>query len=294
MSNSLIGDRSDAWSQWLLRDRFGGDQQLEQRYRRGLQAIRDRILRRAQVEASSVVLDVGCGDGLLGFGALEKVGLQGKVIFTDSSSELVEHCRKAALREGVASRCEFVVSDAQTLKPIADNSIDVIVSRAVLMYLKDRESAFRAFYRVLKPGGRLSICEPVNRIGYQGQPDLLRGTNFEAVADLKKRIDAYYEDEYPDDPTRNFDADDLLNLAEAAEFRTLETWRWDYSIPTPARNWEAILKTPPFAGMSTLERVLETFSPEDRERFDRNVRPQVGCGGIGGMRAADAYLIARK
>jgi len=53
----------------------------------------------------------------------------------------------------------------------------------------------------------------------------LRGSNFIAVADLQQRIDAHYVREYPDDPTRDFDADDLLNTAEAAGFLSVEVLR---------------------------------------------------------------------
>ncbi|HKN00726.1 MAG TPA: methyltransferase domain-containing protein [Candidatus Binataceae bacterium] len=220
-----VGGLKDAWSRWLLEERFGCDSDVEHSYRRGLGQIRDRILRRANIEPGSVVLDVGCGDGLLGFGALVKAGPNGKVIFSDESAELVEHCREVAGRDGVSDRCEFTVADVRTLEPIADNSVDVIVSRAVLMYLRDRDSAFKAFHRVLKPGGRVSICEPLQKIGHSGQPDLLRGSNFIAVADLQQRIDAHYVREYPDDPTRDFDADDLLNTAEAAGFLSVEVLR---------------------------------------------------------------------
>ena len=294
MDDQTAGYSEGTWTQWLLHDRFGGDPQVERQYRSVLGAVRDRILRRAGITNSSILMDVGCGDGLLGFGAFEKNAELAKVIFTDVSPELVEYCRKIATQKGVADRCEFVVSDVSTLAQIADESVDVIVSRAVLMYLTDRGRSFRAFYRVLKPGGRLSICEPVIRIGYEGQPDLLRGTNFDSVADLKAQIDSWYQREYPDDPTRDFDADNLMNLAEAAGFRNIQTWRGSYSFPTPARNWDAILKMPPFPGMSPLARLLDSFSAEDRERFERKIRPQVESGGVGQMRGAEAYLIARK
>ncbi|MGO9449548.1 MAG: methyltransferase domain-containing protein [Candidatus Binataceae bacterium] len=284
----------NAWARWLLQERFGSDPEVERFWLTGLARIRDRILRRANVEEGAVILDAGCGDGLLGFGALVKAGPNGKVIFSDESAELVEHCREVTGREGVSDRCEFVAADVRKLEPIAGNSIDIIVSRAVLMYLRDRESAFKAFHRVLKPGGRVSICEPLQRIGYTGQPDLLRGSDFSAVADLQQRIDAHYLREYPDDPTRDFDADDLLNMAEAAGFASVEVLREAYSMPTPPRHWNAVLKTPPFAGLSPLGRVLETFSATDQERFERHIRPQVEAGGVGRMRAADAYLIARK
>ncbi|HKN00725.1 MAG TPA: hypothetical protein VJX23_09440 [Candidatus Binataceae bacterium] len=65
-------------------------------------------------------------------------------------------------------------------------------------------------------------------------------------------------------------------------------------MPTPPRHWNAVLNTPPFAGLPPLGRVLETFSAEDQKRFEHHIRPQVEAGGVGRMRAGDAYLIARK
>jgi hypothetical protein len=61
-----------------------------------------------------------------------------------------------------------------------------------------------------------------------------------------------------------------------------------------SRSWEATLKTPPVAGMSPLVGLLESFSIRDTARFEQNIRPQVESGGMGRMRAAEAYVIGRK
>ena len=56
----------------------------------------------------------------------------------------------------------FVRAAAEDLSTIADASADVVTTRSVLIYVDDKAAAFRAFHRVLKPGGRLSIFEPIN------------------------------------------------------------------------------------------------------------------------------------
>ena len=91
---------------------------------------RDRVLENASISSGQVVLDVGCGDGLIGFGALDRAGPHGRVIFSDVSSELVGGCRVTAQRRGVLDRCQFVVAPATDLGQIADRSVDVVTTRA--------------------------------------------------------------------------------------------------------------------------------------------------------------------
>jgi arsenite methyltransferase len=87
-----------------------------------------------------VFLDVGCGDGLLGFGALSQVSPDGRVIFCDQSTELIELCRQIATGSGVVDRCEFVGCDARTMHSIADNSVDAIGPRSLLIVSQKRRS----------------------------------------------------------------------------------------------------------------------------------------------------------
>jgi ubiquinone/menaquinone biosynthesis C-methylase UbiE len=93
----------------LIKERFGGDETVARNWLAQLGQLRDRILRSARLKSGEVFLDVGCGDGLLGFGALSQVGSSGRVIFSDQSKELIEKCR----------------CDARTLLPIEDDSVTV-------------------------------------------------------------------------------------------------------------------------------------------------------------------------
>lgn len=96
----------------MLHDRFGGDEATLQRAMAFLEPIRDRVLAAARIGPGAVVVDVGCGDGLLGFGALPLVGDTGRVVFADISEELLDQCRAIASELAVTDSCQFVNTDA--------------------------------------------------------------------------------------------------------------------------------------------------------------------------------------
>src|SRR5262245_23277913 len=153
------------WARWLLDQRHGGDLALRQQMLADtLYPWRDEILDRARLAPGDTLLDVGCGDGLVAFGALDRLGPSGHVIFPDLSPDLLAHCRAAAAAEGLLGRCGFVQGSADSLGGVADGSVDVVTTRSVLIYVKDKAAALREFHRVLRSGGRVSLLEPVNRL----------------------------------------------------------------------------------------------------------------------------------
>ena len=81
----------DQWAQWLLERRFGGDPGQREKHLGYLIPWRDRILENAAVQRGETFLDVGSGDGLIAFGALDLVGEDGQVIFSDISQDLLDH-----------------------------------------------------------------------------------------------------------------------------------------------------------------------------------------------------------
>ena len=88
------------------------------------------------------------------------------MIFGDVSEDLLDECRRIADELGVADRCEFLRASADEL-PLPDASVDVVTIRSVLIYLMDKQPAFAEFHRVLRPGGRLSIFEPINATSFE-------------------------------------------------------------------------------------------------------------------------------
>jgi ubiquinone/menaquinone biosynthesis C-methylase UbiE len=127
---AVTGEGGDRWARWLLGTRHGGDAALrKQMLADTLYPWRDEILDRARLAPGDTLLDVGCGDGLVAFGALDQLGPAGHVIFSDVSPDLLDHCRTAGAAEGLLGQCSFVQASADSLAPIADGSADVVTTR---------------------------------------------------------------------------------------------------------------------------------------------------------------------
>ena len=99
--------RGDQWARWLLERRHGGDERQFEELKPGFAEFQQRVIANAELHEGDVVLDVGTGDGLIAFGALEEVGATGRVIFSDISQDLLEECQALARNGGTLGRCLF-------------------------------------------------------------------------------------------------------------------------------------------------------------------------------------------
>lgn len=105
------------------------------------------------------VLDVGCGGGLDAFVAAAWVGPGGEVVGVDMTPEMVERAREAAAMVPQA-RVRFVLTDAERM-PFAEDSFDAALSNGCLNLSPRKVELLAEVHRVLRPGGRLALCDAV-------------------------------------------------------------------------------------------------------------------------------------
>lgn len=288
----------DRWYRWLLDIRHGGDLKArEQDLAEFSYPVRDKVLDRAQLASGETLLDVGAGDGLIAFGALERLGQTGRVIFSDISADLLDHCRKAAEAEGLLGRCRFVLAAADSLTGVADASVDVVTTRSVLVYVKDKAAAFRELYRVLRPGGRISVFEPINVLMGVYDPDRFYGYDIRPVAALAAKVSALYESLQPrgEDPMVDFDERDLVRHAEQAGFPVIDLeLHVTVKDTRPPVAWDRFLRMSGNPLIPPMGEALDrTLCPGEISAFTAYLRPLVEAG-AGQRRRAAAYLTATK
>jgi arsenite methyltransferase len=282
---------TDQWARWLLHRRDGDSATLRAQHSPSLAAFRDGVLDRAGLRPDDVLLDVGCGTGLVGFGALERLGPDGRVIFSDVSPDLLDDCRRTAAGD---ERCSFVRAAAEDLTGVAGASVDVVTTRSVLIYCTRKADAFGEFLRVLRPGGRLAIFEPINGFRLRHRPDDLFGLASSPVDDLLAKVTAHF---IGGSSVAMFDFDerDLMAWAVDAGFTAVELdYRAQLDVPAePMPAWSELKQTAPNPLAPTYaEAMAAALDEEERSRLDAYLEELSASGTPTRRTMAVAYLRA--
>jgi ubiquinone/menaquinone biosynthesis C-methylase UbiE len=279
---------SDVWSDWLLHKRHADDPAYSRVVQSVVEGYADRVLDGAQLGDGMTLVDVGAGEGLVAFRAIDRIGPSLRVILTDVSAPMLRHAESIAERRNMQPQCTFLECTAENLAAITAASVDVVTTRAVLAYVANKQAAVTEFFRILKPGGRLSILEP-----------LLQEEAFYARA-LRRRIEdrslptdrfmtllhRWKAAQFPDtegacaqSPIANYSERDLLNIVRAAGFSPIHLQMHIDVAPSLITSWEVFVQTSPHPWAPSLQQILaEQFSDDERRFFEQMVRPTVESG----------------
>lgn len=205
------------WAKWLMEVR------LENNPRVGLEHIRNLILTFASLNPTDNLLDIGTGLGLLGFKAYDQLKKQGKVVAIDNDPNCISECLKYIEENKISANYELHNMDLIN-NSLPAKSFDVVVSRSVIMHIKDKQRAFNEIYRLLKNNGKLSIYEPFH---FSKTRRFHKFLNPKITPNFKK----YYETEEAvrndlNDPLTNYDIQSLKQNLKKAGFSDIKIFSY--------------------------------------------------------------------
>ncbi|HTH95369.1 MAG TPA: class I SAM-dependent methyltransferase [Rhodocyclaceae bacterium] len=280
----MTQEKPDVWMDWVLHHRHGGDTQFREHVRTEITQYADRVLDAAGLRPNMTLADIGTGDGLVGLRAIQRIGPSLKVVMTDISEKLLDHAKALATEQDVQTQCTFIQGSADALIGIADNSVDAVTCRAVLAYVADKPAAFREIHRVLRPGGYLSIAEPIMLDAAIEVITLRRivaarkdGDNDPFIPMLLRWRAALYpdtEEKMCQLPITSFGERDFIRYAMDAGFTDIHLeFHIDVENAALRPSWNVYREMSPHPLAPTLSKVLdEHFTLDERQFFEDKLR----------------------
>ena len=255
------------WSTWLKKTRFSymNETQREQTLN-WLLSVRDSVLNLANLKEGQKIADFGCGSGLLGFGVLERFEDKVELIFSDKFQDCLDECKKILNKTKIKNNVKFLKTDVLDIK-LKNDFLDRLMTRSVLVHVKEKQKAFEEFYRVLKPTGIYAAFEPIiseNTRYYE----LLKPEEISDYQEFKNAEKEFMEN--PNDPLVNFCAESLNKNLNKSGFRTvninIQTADSKYS-PTKETILNWFIAPPAPDQKSMKERFLEYFEEKKVDNF---------------------------
>ena len=281
------------WTEWLTSSRFAYMNEAQrQQTLNWLFNVRDLVLDRAKLQEGNTIIDVGTGTGLLAFGAHERLSGTGKIILSDAFTDCLEECRKIAEKSGIADKLDFLQSEAADIK-LPDESVDVVMMRSVLVHILDKLAPIQEFYRILKPGGRISIFEPIIKKNTKYY-ELINPDDFPNYEEIKRVEEKIASDE--NDSLVNFDERSLGEDFIKAGFKNV-----DIQVSTESSTYEVQasmidpwFNTPPSPDRPSLkQRFLEYMPEKEVNEFIEGLKTHLNGNPIT-INSPVAFLYAEK
>ncbi len=207
-------------------------------------------IRLAEIQKGETIVDLGSGAGIDCFLAAQETGETGKVIGIDMTSQMIDKARINADREGYQN-VEFRLGEIEHM-PMADNSVDLIVSNCVINLSVDKSQVFKDAFRILKPGGRIVVSDIMLQYEF---PEVIK----QALADS------------PGCVSRAWVTDEYLGVIKAAGFEQVELLESQLITPQKKHTDEPSSGTRKRSIMISGKKLEVELSPEEDEQLQNTI-----------------------